>query len=212
MRFEGGWKGEEGGFRGCGGRERKERVLVGVKKYRIMFISVYFLVVWGGGVYVWREKKKYMGEKEDIEKREKKMMLMREEGVMVDREVGEVYGVERRGMKEGLKKNGEKFGEGYVMEVREKEKEYVVENLEEVEKVKYCDVGRKGLREKGLYMVGRMVKCGLGREVRIGIVERLGKVGEVGRGIGKVNGDGGNGIVGEEEEEGRMEKVMGEVV
>lgn len=50
LTFEGGWKAEQAPFRGCGGTDRKERLFVRVKKYRIMFISVYFLLVWGAKI------------------------------------------------------------------------------------------------------------------------------------------------------------------
>ena len=65
-------------LRGGGGTDRKERLFVRVKKYRIMFISVYFLLVWGAALYLCSQNKNYMGQKEDIEKTENKIIFIRE--------------------------------------------------------------------------------------------------------------------------------------
>ena len=80
-----------------------------VKKYRIMFISVYFLLVWGAALYLCSQNKNYMGQKEDIEKTENKIIFIREQRVILDRDVAELYGVETRRINEALKNNPEKF-------------------------------------------------------------------------------------------------------
>lgn len=157
------------------------------------------------------KRKKRMGDEEEIGKRERKMMVIGDREVMVDRDVGELYGVERKGMKEGVKRKMEKFGGEYMFELRKEEKEEVVRKCEEVGKLGYCRSLGNGLREEGLYMVGRIVKWGIGRERRFGMIERLRKVGKVGRSMGKVNEEGEEGMVGDEGEEGKLEGMMNEV-
>ena len=49
-------------------------------------------------------------------------------------------------------------------------------------------------------------------EVTIAIVETFAKLRQVARAIGKVNADAANGIVPEEEEQGRIQNLMGEVL
>ena len=53
--------------------------------------------------------KNYMGQKEDIEKTENKIIFIREQRVILDRDVAELYGVETRRINEALKNNPEKF-------------------------------------------------------------------------------------------------------
>ena len=78
-----------------------------------------------------------MGQKEDIEKTENKIIFIREQRVILDRDVAELYGVETRRINEALKNNPEKFPDGYVIELTDKEKQYVVENFDHLEKLKY---------------------------------------------------------------------------
>jgi hypothetical protein len=47
-----------------------------------------------------------MGQKEDIEKTENKIIFIREQRVILDRDVAELYGVETRRINEALKKRG----------------------------------------------------------------------------------------------------------
>lgn len=183
-----------------------------VKKYRIMFVSVYFLLVWGAALYLCSQNKNYMGQKEDIEKTENKIIFIREQRVILDRDVAELYGVETRRINEALKNNPEKFPDGYVIELTDKEKQYVVENFDHLEKLKYSHVPTKAFTEKGLYMLATILKSPLATEVTIAIVETFAKLRQVARAIGKVNADAANGIVPEEAEQGRIQNLMGEVL
>lgn len=123
-----------------------------------MFISVYFLLVWGAALYLCSQNKNYMGQKEDIEKTENKIIFIREQRVILDRDVAELYGVETRRINEALKNNPEKFPDGYVIELTDKEKQYVVENFDHLEKLKYSHVPTKAFTEKGLYMLATILK------------------------------------------------------
>ena len=75
-------------------------------------------------------KQELYGTKEDIEKTENKIIFIREQRVILDRDVAELYGVETRRINEALKNNPEKFPDGYVIELTDKEKQYVVENFD----------------------------------------------------------------------------------
>lgn len=73
---------------------------------------------------------KDMGQKEDIAKTENKIIVIRDKQVILDRDVAELYGVETRRINEALKNNPDKFPDGYVIELTNNEKEYVVENFD----------------------------------------------------------------------------------
>lgn len=177
-----------------------------------MFISVYFLLVWGAALYLCSQNKNYMGQKEDIEKTENKIIFIREQRVILDRDVAELYGVETRRINEALKNNPEKFPDGYVIELTDKEKQYVVENFDHLEKLKYSHVPTKAFTEKGLYMLATILKSPLATEVTIAIIETFSKVREVSRAIAKVNDDAEKGIMPKEEEQGKIQNLMGEVL
>lgn len=212
LTFEGEWEAEQAPFRGCGGANWKGRLFVRVKKCKITLINVYFSFVWGAAPYLCSQNKNYMGQKEDIEKTENKIIFIREQRVILDRDVAELYGVETRRINEALKNNPEKFPDGYVIELTDKEKQYVVENFDHLEKLKYSHVPTKAFTEKGLYMLATILKSPLATEVTIAIVETFAKLRQVARAIGKVNADAANGIVPEEAEQGRIQNLMGEVL
>ena len=53
----------------------------------------------------------------DIQNIENKIILIRDQKVILDRDVAEIYGVETKRINEALKNNLDKFPDGYVWEV-----------------------------------------------------------------------------------------------
>ena len=177
-----------------------------------MFISVYFLLVWGAALYLCSQNKNYMGQKEDIEKTENKIIFIREQRVILDRDVAELYGVETKEVNKAVRNNPDKFPDGYIIELTNSEKEEVVKNFHHLSNLKYSHATTKAFTEKGLYMLATILKSPLATEVTIAIVETFAKLRQVARAIGKVNADAANGIVPEEAEQGRIQNLMGEVL
>lgn len=153
-----------------------------------------------------------MGQKEDIEKTENKIIVIREQRVILDRDVAELYGVETKRINEALKNNPEKFPDGYVIELTNSEKSELVENFDRFESMKHSSVAPHAFTEKGLYMLATILKSPMATEVTVAIVETFAKLRQVARAIGKVNADAANGIVPEEAEQGRIQDLMGEVL
>ena len=153
-----------------------------------------------------------MGQKEDIVKTENKIIVIRDKQVILDRDVAELYGVETRRINEALKNNPDKFPDGYVIELTNSEKEYVVENFDHLKTMKYSHATTKAFTEKGLYMLATILKSPLATEVTIAIIETFSKVREVSRAIAKVNDDAEKGIMPKEEEQGKIQNLMGEVL
>ena len=177
-----------------------------------MFISVYFLLIWGAALYLCSQNKNYMGQKEDIEKTENKIIFIREQRVILDRDVAELYGVETRRINEALKNNPDKFPDGYVITLNIKEKDELVENFDRFKTLKHSTVEPHAFTEKGLYMLATILKSPLATEVTIAIIETFSKVREVSRAIAKVNDDAEKGIMPKEEEQGKIQNLMGEVL
>lgn len=153
-----------------------------------------------------------MGQKEDIEKTENKIIVIREQRVIIDRDVAELYGVTTKEVNQALRNNPAKFPDGYVIELNNSEKNELVKTFDRFESMKHSTVAPHAFTEKGLYMLATILKSPMAAEVTIAIVETFAKLRQVARAIGKVNADAANGIVPEEAEQGRIQNLMGEVL
>lgn len=153
-----------------------------------------------------------MGQKEDIEKTENKIIVIREQRVILDRDVAELYGVTTKEVNQALRNNPAKFPDGYVIELSNSEKNELVKTFDRFESMKHSTVAPHAFTEKGLYMLATILKSPMAAEVTIAIVETFAKLRQVARAIGKVNADAANGIVPEEAEQGRIQNLMGEVL
>ena len=153
-----------------------------------------------------------MGQTEDIVKTENKIIVIRDKQVILDRDVAELYGVETKRINEALKNNPDKFPDGYVITLNIKEKDELVENFDRFKTLKHSTVEPHAFTEKGLYMLATILKSPLATEVTIAIIETFSKVREVSRAIAKVNDDAEKGIMPKEEEQGKIQNLMGEVL
>lgn len=153
-----------------------------------------------------------MGQKEDIAKTENKIIVIRDKQVILDRDVAELYGVETKRINEALKNNPDKFPDGYVITLNIKEKDELVEIFDRFKTLKHSTVEPHAFTEKGLYMLATILKSPLATEVTIAIIETFSKVREVSRAIAKVNDDAEKGIMPKEEEQGKIQNLMGEVL
>ena len=145
-------------------------------------------------------------------KTENKIIVIRDKQVILDRDVAELYGVETKRINEALKNNPDKFPDGYVITLNIKEKDELVENFDRFKTLKHSTVEPHAFTEKGLYMLATILKSPLATEVTIAIIETFSKVREVSRAIAKVNDDAEKGIMPKEEEQGKIQNLMGEVL
>lgn len=74
-----------------------------------------------------------MGHQEDIVKTESKIIVVRNIQVILDRDVAELYGVTTKVVNQAIRNNPDKFPSGYVIELTNSEKEYVVKNFDHLE-------------------------------------------------------------------------------
>ena len=153
-----------------------------------------------------------MGQKEDIVKTENKIIVIRDKQVILDRDVAELYGVETKEVNKAVRNNPDKFPDGYVITLNIKEKDELVENFDRFKTLKHSTVEPHAFTEKGLYMLATILKSPLATEVTIAIIETFSKVREVSRAIAKVNDDAEKGIMPKEEEQGKIQNLMGEVL
>ena len=112
---------------------------------------------------------------------ENKIITLREQQVILDADVAELYGVETKRVNEAVSNNPEKFPEGYILELSDNEKVELVENFDRFNRQKHSTAVPKAFTEKGLYMLATILKSPKAVETTIAIVEAYAKLKELSR-------------------------------
>jgi hypothetical protein len=81
-----------------------------------------------------------------------KMITLRNQQVILDSDVAELYDVETRDINKAVKNNPSKFPNGYIIELDATEKHELVEIFHRFERQKHSTVNPKAFTEKGLCM------------------------------------------------------------
>ena len=95
--------------------------------------------------------------------------------------------METKEINKAVRNNPDKFPEGYIFELLQAEKQYVVENFHHLENVKYSPVVPKAFTEKGLYMLATILKSPQATQTTIAIIEAFAKLRELSRTIGEMS-------------------------
>lgn len=118
---------------------------------------------------------------------EDKIIILREQKVILDSDVAILYGVETKRINEAVKNNPYKFPEGYVLQLDKKEweimKTKISTSLGAGGKVKYP----KAFTEKGLYMLATILKSERATQTTIAIVETFTQIRELSRTISEMS-------------------------
>lgn len=77
-----------------------------------------------------------------------KVVRLRDQDILLDADVAELYGVETKRVNEAVRNNPEKFPDGYIFELQQSEKQYVVENFDHLQGLKKSPVTPKAFTEK----------------------------------------------------------------
>jgi len=137
----------------------------------------------------------------NIDKIENLILWIRDQKVIIDSDVAELYGVETKRINEAVKNNLEKFPEGYILELTKNEWDLlktkisttdkrkkisstkVVENFDHLEKQKYSPYLPKASTEKGLYMLATILKSNIATQTTLAIIETFAKIRELSKNI-----------------------------
>ena len=93
-----------------------------------------------------------------FEEIEDKIITLRGQKVLLDRDVATLYGVETKRVNEALRNNLDKFPKDYCFTLQVSEKQYLVENFDRFSVLKHSTVEPKAFTEKGLYMLATILK------------------------------------------------------
>ena len=116
----------------------------------------------------------------DINAVKSRMLQVRGQQVLLDRDVAALYGVETRIINQAVKNNPEKFPAGYVAELTAQEVEVLRSKILTLEakpgKGHYSKHGYKVFTERGLYMLATILKGERAVRATLAIVETYAQV------------------------------------
>jgi hypothetical protein len=117
---------------------------------------------------------------------QEKIITIRNQTVIIDADVAELYGVETKRVNEAVKNKPEKFPGDYLFEITNQEKNKLVENFDRFKKLKHSSAPLKGFTEKGLYILATILKSPKAVETTLAIIETFAKVRELGRAVHQI--------------------------
>ena len=109
---------------------------------------------------------------------QQKIITLRQQKIIIDADVADLYGVETKRINEAVKNNPEKFPKGYLIELTSKEWEPLKSKFSTSirgGKVKLPT----GFTERGLYMLATILKSAKAIETTIDIIDTFTKVKEL---------------------------------
>ena len=115
-----------------------------------------------------------------FEEIEDKIITLRGQKVLLDRDVAALYGVETRDINKSVKNNPDKFPKGYIIELNDSE----LGNLRWKNSTTNLSKSRvlpKAFTEKGLYMLATILKSSRATNATFTIIETFAKLRELSR-------------------------------
>ena len=110
---------------------------------------------------------------QDVERR---LISLRGQRVLLDRDVADLYGVQTKEINQAVKNNPKKFLQGYILELTEDESAALRSNFLTIENDgiktgRYSKYRYKAFTEKGLYMLATILKSDQATETTVAIIE-----------------------------------------
>lgn len=112
---------------------------------------------------------------------EDKIITIRNQPIIVDSDVAQLYGVETKEINQAVSRNPEKFPAGYIIELSLEEKKELVTNCDRFKSLKHSSTLPKAFTEKGLYMLATILKSPVATQTTLLIIDTFAKVRELGR-------------------------------
>ena len=107
-----------------------------------------------------------------------RIYTMRNEQVMIDRDLAELYGVETKRLNEQVKRNSERFPSDFMFQLNDNEKNELVAKCDRFNKMKHSTVNPYAFTEQGVYMLSSVLKSKKAVEVNIAIIRTFKKLRE----------------------------------
>ena len=114
---------------------------------------------------------------QDVERR---LISLRGQRVLIDRDVAELYGVQTKRLNEAVKNNPEKFPKGYLFSLQQPEIQQLVENFDRFATMKHS-ISNYAFTERGLYMLATILKGPIAVRTTLSIIETFAQMREMAR-------------------------------
>lgn len=101
---------------------------------------------------------------------EAKILTIRNQQVMIDRDLAELYGTETKVLNQAVKRNIERFPEDFMFALDKSEKDELVTNCDRFETMKHSTVMPYAFTEQGVAMLSSVLKSPTAVEVNIQIM------------------------------------------
>ena len=101
---------------------------------------------------------------------ESKILTIRNQQVMIDRDLAELYGVETKRLNEQVKRNVERFPDDFMFALDKTEKDELVANCDRFETMKHSSTMPYAFTEQGVAMLSSVLKSQTAVEVNIQIM------------------------------------------
>ena len=141
-----------------------------------------------------------------IEDVQDKIIVLRGEPVILDRDVADLYGVQTKEINQAVKNNPGKFPIWYILPVEEEEMEELVKNFDRFNTMKHSTVTPKAFTERGLYMMATILKSKQAELTTLAVIDTFASVKELARTIRTLNN------TEEKEEQKGLLKKSGELI
>ena len=112
---------------------------------------------------------------------EEKKITLRNQQVILDCDVAELYGVETKEINQAVRNNPKKFPKGYIWTLDEQERVELFKNFDRFEKQKHSSVLPRAFTERGLYMLATILKSSKAVDTTLALVEVYAKLRELSR-------------------------------
>ena len=86
-----------------------------------------------------------------------KILTLRREQVMLDRDLAELYGVETKRLNEQVKRNRERFPPDFMFQLNNSEKNELVAKCDRFNNIKHSTVNPMVFTEQGIYMLSTVL-------------------------------------------------------
>jgi hypothetical protein len=116
---------------------------------------------------------------------QEKIIILRNQRVIIDADIAQLYGVETKRVNEAVSRNQDKFPTGYLFELNKEEWEPLKSQF--ATSIKGGKIKPPAaFTEKGLYMLATILKSPKAVETTIAIIDTFAKVKELGRAIHQI--------------------------
>lgn len=112
---------------------------------------------------------------------ESRLITLRGQMVLLDRDVAELYRVETKRINEAVRNNPDKFPERYLFKLNKTEKDELVENFDRFDPIKHSTTLPTAFTEQGLYMLATILKSEQAVGTTIAIIDTFVQVRQMAR-------------------------------